>query len=293
MRRGQKFLAEHKELRKKILTELKKKGPLQANQFQDYIRSKSPDGWTSGSDVSNMLFHLMMSGEVMVVGHSGLKNIWGLTEDFLPEWVDRRELTEEEFEYEASQRSLRALGTATPREIHLHFPRGRYRNLKKTLTALERESKIHRVHVEGLAPKGDQYIHDRDVHLLESIGSSEWEPRMTLLAPFDNLLGGRTKRLFGFDYIHENFLPENKRKFGTFVHPILWGDEFIGRTDLRMDKENKKLNVLSVHAEPGAPSDKETAAKIGEMMRKFGEFLGANEVEYSARVPMGWKSSLR
>ena len=115
---------------------------------------------------------------------------------------------------------------------------------------------------------------------------------MTLLAPFDNMLGGRTSRLFGFDYIHENFLPESKRRFGTFVHPILWGDKFIGRTDLLMDKENKKLNVVSVHAEPGAPDDKEIAAKIGETISDLAEFLGAKGVVYSDRVPRAWKNSL-
>ena len=292
MRRAQKFLAGHKELRKKVLSELKKKGRLQANQFQDYVRAKSPDGWTSGSDVTSMLFHLLMMGEVMIVGHNGLQNIYGLSEEFLPEWVDTRELTEEEFELEAAQRSLRAVGTATPREIHLHFPRGRYRNLEKTLMALERESKIHRVHVEGLGRKGDQYIHDRDVQLLDSINSSESEPRMTLLGPFDNMLGGRTARVFGFEYVHENFLPKDKRRFGTFVHPILWRDRFIGRTDLRMDKEKKKLTVLSVHAEPGAPSDRETGSKIEETLREFAEFLGANGVEYSSQVPTAWKGSL-
>ena len=292
MRRAQKFLAGHKELQKKLLAELGNKGPLQANQFQDYVRSKSPDGWTSGSDVSNMLFYLLMMGEVMIVGHSGLQNIYGLSEEFLPKWVSKRELSEEEFEREAAQRALRALGTAFAREIHLYFPRGRYRNLKETLENLEREGKIHRVYVEGLGRQGEQFVHEMDVRLLESIGSDDWEPRMTLLAPFDNILGGRTRRLFGFDYIHENFLPENKRKFGTFVHPILWGDKFIGRTDLRMDKGKMKLQVLSVHAEPGSPSDKETAAEIGDMLREFGKFLGANKVEYSGRVPTAWKSSL-
>jgi uncharacterized protein YcaQ len=295
MRRARKFLAEHKELRKKMLSELRKKGPLQLTQFQGYVRTGRSDGWTSGSDVSSMLFYLMMSGELMVVGHSGLQNIWGLADEFLPEWVPRRELTEEEFEREAAQRAIRALGTAAPREIHLYFPRGRYSNLERTLEGLEEESSLHRVHVEGLGRKGDQFVHDLDVRLLESIGSGEWEPRMTLLAPFDNLLTdrGRTRRLFGFDYIHENFLPGNKRKFGTFVHPILWGDKIIGRTDLRMDKQSKKLNVISVHAEPSAPSDKEAGAKIGETIREFAEFLGANEVEYSGHVPATWKSSLR
>lgn len=67
MRRAERFLAADKDLRKKILAELKK-GPLQANQFQDHVPSKSPDGSTSGSSVTVMLYHLMMMGEVMVVG---------------------------------------------------------------------------------------------------------------------------------------------------------------------------------------------------------------------------------
>jgi uncharacterized protein YcaQ len=283
-RRARKFLAENKELRRKILSELKKKGPLRQNQFQDYVRTRSPDGWIPGSKVLLMLYNLLMTGYIMIVGHQGNQNIYGLSEEFLPATVDRRELTEEEFEREAAQRALRALGTATPREIHLYFPRGCYLNLEKTLNSLERESKISRIDVEGLGRKGDRYIHELDIPLLESLDSDGWEPRMTLLAPFDNLicLRGRTNRLFSFDYAHENFLPQSKRKFGTFVHPILWGDALIGRVDMLRDKKNEKLNVISVHAEPHAPGGKEVSAMIDETIRQLGEFLGANDVAYPA-----------
>ena len=225
-----KFYSEHKELRKKMLSELKRKGPLQLTEFQDYVRTgRATDGWSSGSDVRNMLHYLTVMGEVMVVGHKGLQNIWGLSKDFLPPFVDRTKLTDERFEQEAAQRALRALGTAFEREIYLYYPRDRYRNLKQTLEDLDREGKIHRVHVEGLGRNSEQYVHDKDVHLLESIDSEEFEPRMTLIAPWDTLLCNlaRTERLFGFDYIHENFLPENRRKYGTFVHPILWGDRIL------------------------------------------------------------------
>ena len=96
--RARKFLAEHRELRKKMLSELKKKGPLQLTQFQDYVRTGRTDGWSSGSDVSNMLHYLTVTGEIMVVGHKGLQNMWGLAEEFLPSSVDRTKLTGEEFE---------------------------------------------------------------------------------------------------------------------------------------------------------------------------------------------------
>src|SRR5207244_3943944 len=84
---------------------------------------RKPDGWTSGSDVSAALFHLQMRGEVMVVGHQGNQKIWGLPETFLPSWVDRKELTEQEAEREGAERTIRALGTASPSEINIYFLR--------------------------------------------------------------------------------------------------------------------------------------------------------------------------
>src|SRR5881296_734195 len=113
---------------------------------------------------------------------------------------------------------------------------------------------------------GERYVHDRDVRLLESMNSDAWQPRMSLLAPFDNMLAVQewTRRLFGFSYVHEQFLPKAKRKFGTYVLPLLWGDRFIGRVDPKMDRESEKLLINSVHAEPGAPGDQEVSRKIGE-----------------------------
>jgi uncharacterized protein len=289
-RGARKFLATHGELQKRILADLERRGPLLANEFQDYMRGKSPDGWTSGSDVSNMLFHLLMLGHVMVVGHRGNQNLWDLANDFLPEWVDKRELSEEEFEREAAQKALRSLGVATPREIFLYFPRARYLQMKKTMAGLEKESKVHRVQVKQLGAREERYIHHDDISMLESI-ASEWEPQMTLLAPFDNLLNdhGRLSRLFGFDYIHENFLPKNKRKYGTFVHPILNGDRLIGRVDLRKDKTNRKLVVVGVFAEQGVPSDKAVVTKLRETLEDLAEFVGVDEVMYPRRVPGVWK----
>jgi uncharacterized protein YcaQ len=292
--RARKFLAEHGELRKRVLTQLRN-GPLQLSQFNDYVKTKrNPDGWTSGSDVSQTLSHMQMSGEAMVVGHEGLQNIWGLSERFLPSWTKRTELPGEEFELQAAQRAIGALGTASPREIHYYFARGRYQNLAEAMERLEKESAIHRVSVAGLGGKDERYIHDQDMGLLESMNSDDWQPRMSLLGPFDNLIVGRdrTNRIFGFDYVHEQFLPAEKRKFGTFVLPILWGERLIGRADMLMDRKNEKLLVNSVHAQPGAPAEKKVALGIAKTMQRFAEFLEAKEVVYTARVPKAWRNSL-
>jgi uncharacterized protein YcaQ len=289
-----KFLADHAPLRKKILAELRN-GPLQVGQFEDHSRTKRSDGeWQPSSAVSLMLFHLLMRGEVMVVGHQGNQNLWGLSGQFLPNWVDRSPLSEEDAEREAAQRAIRALGAATRSEITYYFVRGRYANLRTTLARLEKDSLIHRVGVEGLAGREERYLHAEDISLLESMGTAAWRPRMSLLPPFDNLVCSpkRTKLLFDFDYIREQFLPKEKRRFGTYVLPILWGSRFIGRIDPRLDKARGDLVINAVHAEPGAPRDREVASELGETIARLAAFLGAGRVSYTSRVPDAWKGSL-
>ncbi len=290
--RARQFLSKHHELRKRMLRELEK-GPLKSTEFRDYVRTKrNEDGWSSGSDVSTMLFHMHMSGEVMVVGREGNQNFWGLSEDFLPDWAVRKELSEEEFEREAAQKAIRGLGTAVLREVRYYFPPGRYQNLKATMTRLEEESVIHPMSVDGLGGKDKRYIHDWDVPFLESIRTGTWEPRMSLLPPFDNMLRQHS-RVFGFDYVREQFLPKEKRRFGTYVLPILWGDRFIGRIDPQLDKKEEKLVINSIHAEPGVPDDKEIPFMVRDTIERLSDFIGAKEVVYRGPVPAAWKSTLR
>ena len=289
--RAEEFLAKHRGLRKRMLDELEK-GPLQPTQFRDYAAKRSADGWSGGSDVSTMLFHMHMSGQVMVVGREGNQNIWGLSGRFLPSWTPREELSEEEFEREAAQRAIRGLGTAVLREVRYYFPPGRYQNLKPILDRLEEESVIHPTKVAGFGGNEKRYVHDRDVELLESVSTGAWEPRMSLLPPFDNMLRQHA-RVFDFDYVREQFLPKEKRRFGTYVLPILWGERFIGRIDPRLDRKRERLVINSVHAEPGAPSGREVSSKIGETIERLADFVGAKEVTYTARVPAAWSGSLR
>ncbi len=167
--RVKKWLGKNSDLRDYVLTELKHKGPLLSRQFEDKTRAKPRGfGWSSWSDVSRMLSHLYFKGEVMVVGRQGKQKLWDISERFLPSWVPRKELSEQEVQYEAVQRSLRALGTANESEISWHFLRGRYRNLKDTLKQLEAESKIQTVDIaDGPLGKGARYIHSQDLQILD------------------------------------------------------------------------------------------------------------------------------
>jgi len=242
-----------------------------------------------------MLFHLFFKGEVMVVGRQGNQKLRDLSERFLPSWVSKKNLSEEEVETEAVQRAIRALGTANASEIDFHFLRGRYRNLKATLKRLLDESQIHPIEIDGKPfGKGERYVHANDVPLLEKI-EEKWKPRISLLSPFDNLICDRTRTrlLFNFDFTVEIYTPPHKRKYGYYVLPILYGDRLIGRIDPLMDRKKETLQIKAVHAERNAPKGSEISAEIAKTIESLSRFLKAKKIVYSKNVPRFWRDSLR
>ncbi len=289
---AKRWIPAHARLRKVILRELEA-GPHLLKDFAAHTkRTRSSDAWSEGSALATMLVHLQFSGDVMVVGHQGGQNLYGLPADFLPAWVDRTDLSQAEAETVGVQRTLRALGVASRTEINRYLLRGRYLDLRGVLDRLIEESVVCRVQVEGL--RGTRYALASDIDSLLSIGSEDWEEEIALLPPFDNMVfhQARTRELYGFDYVREQFLPEEKRRFGTYVLPILWGDRFIGRIDPRLDRASKRLEIKAVHAEPGAPRGSSVAAQLAERIEQLARFLGAETVVYSDRVPAAWRTSL-
>src|SRR5256886_10228525 len=183
-----KFLNANTELRDHILSELRKKGPLLSRQFEDKTRAKRSFGWSSWGDVSRMMFHLFLKGEVMVVGRQGKQKVYGLSENFLPSWVSKKELSAEEVEYVSAQRSLRALGIANSSEISWHFFRNRYPNLKATIKQLVADGKIIPVDItDGTGGNGERGIHSKDIALPSAIDSNQRASPVSLLSPLYHL----------------------------------------------------------------------------------------------------------
>lgn len=112
-----KFMDSHMDFRKEIVGKLKE-GPAATSEFRGYgKREKSSDGWSSGSEVSRMLYHLHMVGEVMVLGHRANQNIWALTDEFLPLRAEKNILPARDLEMKTAARAIGALGIASERDI--------------------------------------------------------------------------------------------------------------------------------------------------------------------------------
>ena len=130
--------------------------------------------------------------------------------------------------------------------------------------------------------------------MLDRLEHGGWEPRTTLLSPFDNLIRDRdrTRLLFGFDYTIEIYTPAAKRKFGYYVLPILQGDRLIGRLDPVADRKRRLLSLRAIHAEPGRDG-RESASEIATSIQELAAFVGADTVTPVGSIPAPWRQAFR
>lgn len=289
------FISSHKNLSKQVLNRLSEsaKG---IGDFRDLgKREKSPDGWSSGNEVSTLLFYLHMHGETMISGRSGAQNLWSLTRDFLPDWAPKEVLSDGELEKRMALRSFNALGVATELDINRYYVRGRYWMLREILNSLEEEGKIRKIDVEGGGNRKIYYVVEEDLKLLDNLDSIDWNSNIRIISPFDNIMNfrDRAERLFNFKYTLEQFVPKDKRKFGTYVLPVLWQDRLVGRIDAKLEKESKILKINSVHSEPGSESNLDIPENLAHKLNEFAPFVSADRIEYSSKMPDGWERYLK
>ena len=292
------WMQQNEPLRISILSALQQRGPLRSRDFEDPVQvAWRSSGWTDGRTVGRMLDFLWAQGHVMVAKRVGAHKWWDLAERCLPlDWISQEPLAERKVVCAAVQKALRALGVATARDVTEHFTRNRYPGLSEVLTHLEDSERILRVRIQeqGKELAGPWFVHTELLPVLERLEQQAWEPRTTLLSPFDNLICDRkrTTRLFDFSYQSEIYTPKDKRRFGYYVMPILSGDQLIGRIDPTFDRGRKRLIINAVHAEPATAITGETGQALAVAIEELAAFLGATTISYSHQLPEGWKTIL-
>jgi len=104
--------------------------------------------------------------------------------------------------------------------------------------------------------------------------------RLRILNPFDPVVRDRARlsRLFGFDYTIEIFVPAAKRQWGYYVYPLLEGDRFVGRIEVRGDRATGKLVVDRLWPEPGVAWTPARDAKLDAELERMARFIGVDEV---------------
>lgn len=247
-----------------VLDRIKADGPLQAKDFKDPRETNT--GWWDWKPAKKALEQLFMEGELMVVKRQGFQKVYDLTERVLPSNINTNTPSEEEYFQHLIINYLNANAIGTPEQITY---------LLKGLKALAKKYCLQMVE-EGLLITVT--VNNQSYFALPTVNNLLKQKlsrcKVKILSPFDNLLiqRKRTKALFNYNYQIECYVPASKRKVGYFSLPLLWGCNFSGRMDVKMDRKSGILNILNLHIEIEKPDD-----FIVELKTTLDKFLSFNK----------------
>lgn len=139
---------------------------------------------------------------------------------------------------------------------------------------LEHGDLLH-VAVEG-APNQTFLVRACDASRLDDLRQTELtDPAVTFLAPLDNFMWHRDllRWIFNFDYTWEVYMPAEKRKYGHYVLPVLYGDQFIARAELLYDRKKRALVLRNWWWEVGVTADPAVESALADGLNHFARYL--------------------
>ena len=264
-----------------IKARIAKEGPLSTHAFDSKIKGKK-QMWSRPPHKLG-LDYMWYAGELATSHRESFKKFYDLAERVIPghikdqahddqhqiDWLCRAALDRLSF---GSVGDIQRFWAAT----HMAEVRQWATNLAKELVPVEVED-IEGNWTSALAPAD---IEQRLSYL------SPPTSRLRILNPFDPAIRDRTRlqRLFGFDYRIEIFVPAAKRQWGYYVYPLLEGNRFVGRIEVKANKNasqnTRALEVINFWPEPGVKWGSQRAQKLNGELQRLCRFAGAEEISW-------------
>ena len=139
------------------------------------------------------------------------------------------------------------------------------------------------VQVEGI--RAPLYLLREDQPLMEAVlaDAVDIRARLEFLAPLDPMLWDRKliEALWDYQYSWEIYTPAEKRKYGYYVLPMLYGDGFAGRIEAAADRKAGMLMVRNVWYEDGIRQTKKLASAIDGAVKRLAKLNDCGRVDES------------
>src|SRR3954471_21181207 len=261
-------LREHAELVEPVLARIRGEGPLGSRDFE----GQGGGGMWNWKPAKMVLEALWDRGVLVIAGRQSFQRRYDLAERVIPDHVlGAPTPSEAETLRELSLLAVGARGALTEPAIREHWRlKGGRARLQPQLDVLVHEGRLREVQVDD---GGLPFYVLPD----EALDGAPAPP--TLVCPFDNLVWDRPllERLFGFKHIIEVYKREHERAYGYYVLPLLAGDRFVGRADVKADRAEGVLRIRRFTPEPKARGDID--AKLEKAASRLARILGLERVE--------------
>jgi len=217
----------------------------------------------------------------MVSAREGFQKVYELPERVLPDWVDTRMPTLDEFAAHLIGTSLRAHGFASLVSVtYLRKGQALREAVKRQLQARIEEGLLTQ---QTPGKSCSVYI---DPERLESQAPRSIA-QVRILSPFDNLViqRQRCREVFAFDYQIECYVPAPLRQFGYFCLPLLYRDRLVGRIDCKAHRAQARLEVKSIYIEQ--PVGDDFPELMSAALQSFASFNGCEQIDLAdAQITM-------
>ncbi|PPK81844.1 hypothetical protein BXY41_10351 [Lacrimispora xylanisolvens] len=231
-----------------------------------------------------VLEHMYFTGELAVHHKIGSIKYYDLIENCIPRTIlsaPEPYLDEHDHQTWRVLRRIGSVGLLWNRASDAWLNIGGLKSAERSaaFTRLLREQKIEAVHVEGI--KEELYMRVEDIPFArQCVDQNSWKKRCEFIAPLDNLMWDRKliQALFGFDYKWEIYTPADKRRYGHYVLPVIYGDRFIGRIEASADTKKQTLLVKNIWLEPDVKRTKRMDEAIDAAIRRFSLFNQCKDI---------------
>ena len=299
------FAAEHPALLEAVREEVRARGPLGNRDLQGTARANSYRG---RKDTGLALYHLWLTGELMTHGRRGFERLYDLRERVAPPELDY-DASESDAERFFAAKALRQIGLGTMRAWASCFAYPLHRGVdraeaREQLDALVDGGEAAEVLVEG--QKEPHYLPAGDLPLIGELERGNvpegWSPlgdttleEANFLSPLDNLLArNRTRALFGFEYLWEVYKPAERRRWGYYTMPVLFGDRLVARLDPKLDRKTGTLHINGFWLEDEATAeDPSFRSALARGLSRFARFHSARLLDPAAIQPPALREHVR
>jgi uncharacterized protein YcaQ len=303
------FAGEHGDTIAAVLQVVRERGPLGPRDFTGGTRQEG--SFRSSKVTSQALYYLWLAGEVMTHSRRGSERVYDLRERIAPSAFAHAAGADEADDFFA-RKVFTQVGLVTARSWRNGFAGTIERRVERAeaaarLEALQAAGTIVPVTLEG-DPKNPRYVLTGYLPLLEAVQAgevpAEWgsvdattNEEMIFLGPLEIVsTRGRAQALFDFEYLWEVYKPAEKRRWGYYTLPILYGDRLVARLDPKLDRGSSTLLVKGFWPEADTVVDEAFIAALAAAFRRFMRFVGATGVELDtlpAKVRSGVAAHLR